>query len=78
MSYYVHIYEDDIHHGPFSLKRAKQFGRIGSSFGQYARVITRGLEGPDVRVYLGGVRKWPTKRSQLRGLSAGEIPSDLK
>ena len=74
--YYVYIPTDWAVYGPYALKRAKDFARIGSQFGD-ERVVTRGLEGPKVRVYVDGERAWPVTEGQLRGLTRGELPREL-
>jgi hypothetical protein len=74
--YFVHIEKDGTAYGPYSLKSAKDFARIGSQHGS-ARAVTRGLEGPRVRLYAEGVRRWPTTARQCRGLTVGEQPRAL-
>lgn len=74
--YFVHIEKDGTAYGPYALKAAKDFARIGSQHGS-ARAVTRGLDGPRVRLYAKGKRAWPTAARQLRGLTAGERPRAL-
>lgn len=76
--YYVHIPRAWEVYGPYALKRAKDFARIGSQFGD-ERVVTRGLDGVVVRVYEDGERVWPVTERQLvdQGLTRGELPKKL-
>ncbi len=78
MTYWVHIYEDDAHYGPFSFHQAKDYARVGSQFGWFDREVTRGKFGPVVRRYFGGEREFPVRRSQTDGLLSREIPTELK
>ena len=74
--YYVHMPRAWEVYGPYALKKAKDFARIGSQFGD-ERVVTRGREGPVVRAYVDGKRAWPVTERQLRGLTRGELPREL-
>lgn len=74
--YYVHIEKDRLKYGPYALKRAKDFARIGSQHGS-PRAVTRGAEGVLVRWYEGGKRTYPTSSRQLEGLTPGEVPRTL-
>lgn len=82
MSYYVWIREMEdgepieVGHGPFSLDKAKQFARIGSSYGG-PREVTRGASGARVRRYVDGKRIWPVTTKQLTGFEAEEVPKKL-
>lgn len=78
-SYYVH-FMDDVPvktHGPYALKAAKDFARIGSQFGG-RRQVTRGRVGPVVRVYERGHRRWPVSAKEIRAakLRPAERPSE--
>jgi hypothetical protein len=66
--YYVVMVEDDpqLVYGPYSLKSAKDFARIGSQRGG-AREVVRGISKPvKVRRYEGGKRVWPKEEKMRR------------
>jgi hypothetical protein len=75
--YYVHFIDDDpvVTHGPYSIKGAKDFARIGSQYGG-RRAVTRGVRGPIIRVYERGHRRWPRGKDEIKraGLTRGETP----
>ena len=82
--YYVHMIDDDpvLNYGPYTgtkneFKRVKSFARIGSQTGG-RRVITRGMEGPRVRVYQDGVRTFPVGKGQIQAanLLSWEVPKN--
>jgi hypothetical protein len=77
--YYVHHLSTppDIH-GPYYLKTAKQYARIGAKPGYDDRKITRGRRGVKIRVYSSEERIYPVKVSQLRFLTPAEIPPSMK
>lgn len=64
--------------GPYALKAAKDFARIGSQKGRRARAITRSTHGPVVRIYKKGERTFPVTASDLRGLTQVEHPAELR
>ena len=78
MAYWVHLYEDDTHYGPFSFQQAKDYARIGSQFGWFERAVTRGKFSQLVRRYFSGQREFPMTRAQTAGLLTREIPKELK
>jgi hypothetical protein len=75
--YYVRIKGERVVYGPYTLKSAKDFARIGSQTGS-PRYVKRGSgTGPRVRTYSGGRRVWPKTESQLGGLLPSERPRRL-
>lgn len=76
-NYYVRIKGERVTYGPYTLKSAKDFARIGSQFGS-TRYVRRGTgTGPRVRTYTSGERRWPVRESQLGGLLPSERPRRL-
>jgi len=81
-TYYVHagtvsrqgVFTADETWGPYSLKSAKDFARIGSQTGKYARAVSRGTRGLVVRVYRHGERVFPVLAADMTGLTAHERP----
>lgn len=76
-SYYVKIKGEGITYGPYSLRSAKDFARIGSQTGNDRYVLRGGPSGSKVRQYSGGERVWPVYEAQLRGLLSSEHPKRL-
>lgn len=76
--YYVKIKGERVTYGPYTLKSAKSFARIGSQYGKDRYVRRDRPGGPRVRHYSGGERVWPVRRSQLRGLLSSEQPRRLQ
>jgi hypothetical protein len=76
-SYYVKIKGVGATYGPYTLKSAKSFARIGSQTGNDRYVLRGGPSGSKVRQYSGGERVWPIYESQLRGLLSSEHPKRL-
>jgi hypothetical protein len=75
--YYVRIKGERAVYGPYTLKSAKDFARIGSQFGK-TRYVKRGSgSGQRVRTYSDGERTWPVRESQLGGLLSSERPRRL-
>jgi hypothetical protein len=75
--YYVRIKGERAVYGPYTLKSAKDFARIGSQFGK-TRYVRRGSgTGPRVRTYTDGERRWPVRESHLGGLLSSERPRRL-
>ena len=77
--YYVHIPLGDVTYGPYALKSAKDFARIGSQHGS-PRLVLRAVGGarPElIRIYEAGVRTFPGTERQLKNLTRGEIPRKL-
>lgn len=62
--------------GPYALRSAQDFARIGSQFGADRHVVKKGSSGrwQRVRVYHEGRRVWPTTREQARRLRGSEVP----
>jgi len=84
VSYYVHFIDDDpvLVYGPYELKVAKDFARIGSIPGKSRggrRAVYRGSTGMSqcVRVYDKGIRVWPKETEQLEQLRKSEHPKAL-
>jgi len=84
MTYYVHagsIRHGDFHAietwGPYSLRAAKDFARIGSQTGRHARAVTRSKTIFLVRIYKEGQRTFPITEVDLAGLTRGERPRKL-
>lgn len=73
----VIVEEPPVVYGPYYLKSAKDFARIGSQHGATRAVANRKTE-KTVRVYNGGKRIWPVRLSQLKDLTPGEIPRELR
>lgn len=76
--YYVKIKGTKVTYGPYTLKSAKSFARIGSQHGKDRYVRRDRPGGPRVRHYSGGERSWPVRESQLRGLLPSEQPRRLQ
>jgi hypothetical protein len=77
--YYVSIDEGDgdlFTYGPYALKSAKDFARIGSQHGG-DRAVTRGELGPLVRIYSGGERVWPSEPKDADVLKNTERPGSF-
>jgi len=77
--YYVHFPEDEppiYEPKAKSLKSAKDYARIGSQYGG-KRIVTRGIHGKMIRVYVKGERVWPVTRRQLQGFLESEVPRRL-
>lgn len=80
--YYVWISETEdgktieVGHGPYSLQKAKGFGRIGSQYGGL-RTLTRGRDGLEIRKYYQGKRVFPTVNKQTAGFQADEVPQSF-
>jgi hypothetical protein len=81
-NYYVMFIDDRpiSVYGPYTLKIAKDFARIGSQYGTSRRLVTRGLNGDPVRLYQKGYRRWPRGGVEIEGagLTPGELPNDQK
>jgi len=84
MEYYVHFVDDDpvLVYGPYSLKSAKDFARIGSQPGKSGggrRAVFTGQKPGSrlVRVYEEGERVWPRTVGALSALSQAEVPRVL-
>lgn len=74
--YYVRMISDPgaPEYGPYSLKSAKDFARIGSKFGG-PRAVTFGPKGRMVRLYERGYRRWPRGAEiAVAGLKDSELP----
>lgn len=76
--YYVKIEGERVTYGPYALKSAKSFARIGSQHGKDRYVRRDRPGGPRVRHYSDGKRVWPVRESQLRGLLSSEQPRRLQ
>lgn len=76
-TYYVKIKGEGVTYGPYSLKSAKDFARIGSQTGKDRYVLRGSPSGSKIRNYSGGQRVWPIHESQLRGLLSSERPKRL-
>lgn len=83
-SYFVHMVDDDpvLVYGPYTLKSAKDFARIGSQPGKSGGGRRAVLDGPSpgsrmIRVYEEGDRVWPRTLEQLENLAASERPRVL-
>lgn len=82
--YYVHMIDDDpvLVYGPYALKSAKDFARIGSQPGKTGggrRAVFAGA-GPSsrlIRVYEEGERVWPRTVAGLKSLEPSEVPRVL-
>jgi len=75
--YFVAMIDDDPVpvYGPYAIKSAKDFARIGSKYGG-RRMVFCGDDGSIKRVYAKGYRMWPwgTNEIEEAGLSAAETP----
>ena len=82
MPYLVRIAGYDEFYGPYSLKKAKDFARIGAKEGKNWRVVVRESDGQVVRLYheRTGKRDFPKSRKQAEeyGLTAYETPRQFK
>jgi hypothetical protein len=76
--YYVKIKGERVTYGPYALKSAKSFARIGSQHGKDRFVRRDRPGGSRVRHYSDGKRVWPVRESQLRGLLSSEQPRRLQ
>lgn len=81
MGYWVHFIDDDppLVSGPYPLKNAKQYALIGSRTSPTGgrRVVTRGKDGPAIRLYELGYRRWPRgDEIEEAGLRHNEIPKE--
>jgi hypothetical protein len=76
--YYVKIKGEQVTYGPYTLKSAKSFARIGSQHGKDRYVRRDRPGGPRVRHYSDGKRVWPVRESQARGLLSSEQPRRLQ
>jgi hypothetical protein len=82
--YYVHFIDDDpvLVYGPYNLKSAKDFARIGSQPGKSGggrRAVFTGARSSSrpVRVYEEGERVWPRTVGALSSLEQSEVPRVL-
>jgi hypothetical protein len=76
--YYVKIKGERVTYGPYTLKSAKSFARIGSQYGEDRYVRRDRPGGFEIRRYSDGKRVWPVRESQLRGLLSSEQPRRLQ
>ncbi len=77
LKYYVAMVDDDPVpiYGPYGLKSAKDFARIGSQYGG-RRLVFDGTDGSPKRLYAKGFRVWPWGEEEIEGagLSKAETP----
>lgn len=82
--YFVHFVDDDpvLVYGPYGLKQAKDFARIGSIPGKSGGGRRAVFSGPTpssrlVRVYEEGERVWPRTLAGVQSLEKAEVPRVL-
>jgi hypothetical protein len=84
LQYYVHFVDDDpvLVYGPYALRSAKDFARIGSQPGKTGGGRRAVFDGPSpgsrlIRVYEEGDRVWPRTLDQIADLTESERPRIL-